>query len=116
MRDLFLAIGKIAFEGGIPMALFYALLGFAFVLMGITLLILIFTGIGKIMKKVNARKITEERERKKEKHASQHAPAVQAEEEGVSPELIAVISAAIAAYYEGTQQKCDFVVRRIKRI
>lgn len=91
---------------------FYAVFGFLFVFLGITLLILIFTVLGKVMAKVNARK---KEPKKQAKAEAPQTPAV-AIEEGASPELIAVISAAIAAYYEGTQQKCDFVVRRIKRL
>ncbi len=95
---------------------FFAVFGFIFVFLGIALLILIFTGLGLIMKKVNARK----------KHADpvvvEHgkektAPAeVKQTEEGLSPALVAVITAAIAAYYEDETQKCDFVVRRIKKL
>ena len=94
---------------------FYSVFGFIFVFLGITLLIAIFTVLGLIMKKVNAREKTS----KKEKGVTSPAPAVKkapVAEEGLSPEIIAVISAAIAAYYEGTKEKCDFVVRRIKRI
>lgn len=97
---------------------FYSVFGFVFVFLGITLLILIFTALGAVMKKVNAR----EKKPKKEKgkpavQAKAPLPqAVPAAEEGLSPELVAVISAAIMAYYEGTKQKCDFVVRRIKRL
>ena len=90
---------------------FYAVFGFIFVVLGITLLIVIFTLLGLIMKKVNSRK-----GKAKETKSKEPAAAVKPAEEGVSAEIIAVISAAIAAYYEGSAQKCDFVVRRIKRL
>ena len=98
---------------------FYSVFGFIFVFLGIALLIAIFTALGLIMKKVNSREKSP-KTAKKEKGA-QRSPASVAQkapvaEEGLSPELIAVITAAIAAYYEGTKEKCDFVVRRIKRL
>lgn len=86
---------------------FYALLGFVFVFLGIVLLVLFFTVFGLVMKKLGERKQEEVRE------SVVTAPV---QEEGISPELVAVISAAIAAYYEAAPQKCDFVVRRIKRL
>ncbi len=90
---------------------FYAVFGFVFVFLGITLLILIFTGLGKVMSVVN--------EKKSRKNA--HPPVSQAqtpkgEEMGDDPELIAVITAAVAAYYEGENVPCDFIVRRIKKL
>ena len=93
---------------------FYAVFGFAFVLLGIALLILIFTILGLVMKRVNARKGgAPKKAAQREREA---LPAALPAETQETPELVAVISAAIAAYYEGTQQKCDFVVRRIKRL
>ena len=96
---------------------FYSVFGFIFVFLGITLLIAIFTVLGLIMKKVNAReKKPKEVKGKAAEKRPTPAPQAPVSEEGLSPEIIAVISAAIAAYYEGTKEKCDFVVRRIKRI
>ncbi len=89
---------------------FYAVFGFVFVFVGIALLIAIFTLLGLLMKKVNHRK------RKDETRESAVTAAAPQGEEGISPETVAVIAAAIAAYYEATSQKCDFVVRRIKRL
>ena len=37
-----------------------------------------------------------------------------ATEETLSDETIAVITAAIAAYYEKVNPKCEFIVKRIK--
>lgn len=105
----------LALEAPGMMAL-YAVIGFTFVFLGISLLILIFMALGAVMKKVNARKLAKERERKAEKNALRKAPALKAEEEEISPEVVAVISAAIAAYYEGSRRSCGFVLKRIKRI
>ncbi len=86
---------------------FYALFGFLFVFIGIVLLVLFFTVFGLVMKKLGERKKEDVRE------SVVIAPP---QEEGISPELVAVITAALAAYYEEAPQKCDFIVRRIKRL
>ena len=97
---------------------FYAVFGFLFVFVGIVILVLLFTGLGKIMKEVN--KPRAPRKKKKKETGSEVQPAEQepasSVQEGVTPELVAVISAAIAAYYEGENVKCDFVVKRIKKL
>ena len=117
MSNLLMLFDGIHLEGGIPMALFYAGFGFLFVFSGIVFLILFFTVLGIIMKKVNARKDTV-RDKKEESRAELSAPVPVAPviEEGISPELVAVITAAIAVTLEGTKEKGDFVVRRIKRL
>ena len=92
---------------------FYSVFGFVFVFLGIALLILVFTLLGIIMKHINERG---EKTRKEAQERAVAASPVTTTEEGVSPEVVAAITAAIAAYYEGEQVKCDFVVRRIKKI
>ena len=37
-------------------------------------------------------------------------------EEELSDEVVAVITAAIAAYYQKENKKCEFTVKRIKRV
>jgi len=98
---------------------FYAVFGFIFVFVGIVVLILIFSLIGLIMKKWNARpKKQKAKKAKKENVANVPMPAPeQVERDGrIPPETVAVIAAAIAAYYEGNKSRCDFVVKRIKRL
>ena len=92
---------------------FYALFGLIFVILGITLLVLIFMGLGAIMKKVNERK-----NKKAATPKTNEQTPVEASEsaDGISPEVVAAITAALMAYYEEEHVKCDFVVRRIKRI
>ncbi len=90
---------------------FYAVFGLLFVFAGIALLIGIFTLLGFVMKKGNARKSGGARER-----TSAVGSVLPEREEDVPPETVAVIAAALAAYYEAAPQKCDFVVRRIKRL
>lgn len=90
---------------------FYAVFGFLFVFLGIALLVGIFTVLGIIMKKLNARKPHV----KKSKKWKVETILPQAEEETISAAEVAAITAAIAMYYEGENVKCDFVVKRIKR-
>lgn len=89
---------------------FYAVFGFLFVVAGIALLVGIFTLLGFIMKKRGQAKENQVGERTSE------VDALPGREEGISPETVAVIAAALAAYYEAAPQKCDFVVRRIRRL
>lgn len=90
---------------------FMAVFGLLFVVVGITLLVLIFAALGKIMSAVNKKKAKKaELSEKPERTVSEKA------EEGISPEIVAVISAAVSAYYEGENVPCDFVVRRIKKL
>ena len=91
---------------------FYSVFGFVFVFLGIAVLILIFTLLGIIMKKVNERKAKKKTEGQQKPAA---APAPEAED-GITPETVAVITAALMAYYEQENVPCDFVVRRIKKL
>ena len=90
---------------------FMAVFGFAFVFLGIVIMILLFTGLGKIMSVINGKK--------KGKSATvkdSAKPNKAHKQEQTDDELIAVITAAISAYYEGENTKCDFVVRIIKKL
>lgn len=95
---------------------FYSIFGFVFVFLGIVVLILILTLLGMVMKRINARNKRE----KKPKNAVQTVPdakeAVSAQAEGLSPEVIAVIAAAVSAYCEESGSSCGFVVKRIKKL
>ena len=79
---------------------------------GIALLVVIFTVLGVIMKKMNARKP----KKKKIKTKKEEPVQTKVEDEGISPEVVAAITAAIMAVYEGENAKCDFIVKRIKRL
>lgn len=89
---------------------FMAVFGFAFVFLGIVIMILLFTGLGKIMSVINGKK------KGKSAPVTSVKPNKAHKQEQTDDELIAVITAAIAAYYEGENTKCDFVVRRIKKL
>ncbi len=90
---------------------FYAVFGLVFVIFGIVLLVLLFSGLGLLM-----RKITERREKREEGKAPVPQRQAVPEEEEIPPEVVAAITAALAVYMEGEKQKCDFVVRRIRKI
>ena len=92
---------------------FYAVFGFAFVFLGIALLVVIFTVHGIIMKKLNERK-----PKKRKIKSKVEEPEAETSENGeeISPETVAAITAAILAIYESENAKCEFVVRRIKRL
>ncbi len=84
----------------------YALLGFGIVFIGIAFLILVVWAVGKIITKTSLPKKAEEK------------PLLAApnEDEEITDELVAVITAAITAYYQQNNPKCEFTVKRIKRI
>lgn len=93
---------------------FYAAFGFVFVFVGIAILVFLFTMLGLVMKKVNARK--PKKKKIKVKDTEEQAPSKAEAEDELSPEVVAAITAAIAAVYEGENVKCDFVVRKIRRL
>ncbi len=101
-------------EVSIGEAALYALLGFAITFVGIAFLILVVWLVGKVMGKAsgNAAKVSKPQEEKKSV-----APVTTVEkEEEITEETLAVITAALMAYYEQTNVKCEFTVKRIKRI
>ena len=102
-------------EGGrvveVPEALLYALIGFLVVFAGIALLIAVVWAVGKIMSSVNPQ--TQPKAVKQSVKAETPKP-VQSDE--VDEETVAVITAALMAYYQKTNPKCEFRVKRIKRI
>lgn len=89
----------------------YALIGLLVVFAGIALLILIISLFGLIMKRINA-------PQKSEKKASgaKPQPVTETKAEEVPDEIKAAIIAAIMAFYETEKPKCEFTVKRIKRI
>lgn len=100
-------------EISIGTAALYALIGFLVVFAGIAFLVLVVWGVGKGMsKKSGAAKPKETVSEKKETVI----PAVTHETEEISEETVAVITAALMAYYEKQNPKCAFTVKRIKRI
>ncbi len=91
-------------------SVFYAALGFASVFIGIAFLILVVWLVGKGMNKGTAVK--------QQPKAVEQAPLVQptSPTEEVEEEIVAVITAAVTAYYQEHNPKCEFTVKRIKRM
>ncbi|MBO5239913.1 MAG: OadG family protein [Clostridia bacterium] len=103
-------------EGGrmveVPEALLYALIGFLVVFAGIALLIAVVWAVGKIMTVSNPTLKPKTVEVKSTQ--TQATPVVSSDD--VDEETVAVITAALMAYYQKTNPKCGFTVKRIKRI
>lgn len=103
-------------EGGqwatIGEAALYALIGFLVVFAGIVFLILVVWLVGKLMKKTGG---IVQKEKPVEKKETEPAPTL-VEAEEIDEETVAVIMAALTAYYEKNNPKCEFTVKRIKRI
>ncbi len=101
---------------GLGEAALYALLGFLVVVFGISVLIFFVWLIGKVMTSAKGSKAKAAPAPKKESESKPQPQAVAAEtSDEISEETIAVIMAAIAAYYEKNNPKCEFTVKRIKK-
>ncbi len=100
---------RIAKGGEAPL---YALLGFLIVLLGIAFLIFVVWAVGKLMVLFEKKQAAS----KKQKEPIKVQPIIEQSEEELSDEVVAVITAAIAAYYQKENKKCEFTVKRIKRI
>ena len=102
-------------------AALYAVIGFAVVFLGILFLILVVWGMGKIIAAVEGKAVTQKEKKKSkepilEKEAFATEKVEPASVDEVDEETVAVITAAIMAYYQKNNPKCEFTVRRIKRI
>ena len=96
---------------GIGEAALYALLGYLIVFLGIAFLILVVWAVGKIVGTLE----TKEKENK-QKQAVETVINEEVSEDEVSEETVAVITAALMAYYQQNNPKCEFTVKRIKRV
>ncbi len=97
---------------GIGEVALYALLGFLVVILGISFLIFVVWLVGKIMAKTSSRA---PKAKNIEEKAVEAVPAP-IEDTGMDEETVAVITAAIMAYYVKENRKCEFTVKRIKRL
>lgn len=89
----------------------YALIGFLVVFAGIAFLVGVVWLVGKILSRFGTK--TE----KKPDIARQPVATIKQEsKDEIDEETIAVIMAALTAYYQTSQPKCEFTVKRIKRI
>ena len=96
----------------------YALIGLLVVFAGILVIIFIIWLVGLIMKKTNNLEFLSKGKKKKVKEVKVEEPkATTVKDDGeIHDEVKAAIIAAIMAYYEEKQEKCEFTVKRIKRI
>lgn len=91
-----------------------ALIGFIVVFIGILFLIFVVWLVGKFLTGVDGKEPKKVQEKVQERVA---IPAEKPKEEDeISEETVAVIVAALTAYYQTNQPKCEFTVKRIKRI
>lgn len=111
-------------------SLIYALIGFLVVVLGICILIGIIWLMGLLMRKTNNLEFLTDRKRKKqarkkaENLAKQEQSAVSSEksieisaaDDDIPDEVKAAIIVAIMAYYSEQEEKCEFTVKRIKRL
>ena len=94
----------------------YALIGFLIVFVGIVLIIAIIWLIGLLMRKTNNLAfLTQIGKQKQKKEEPAPAEAISDTDE-VPDEVKAAIIAAIMAYYSEEKPKCEFKVKRIKRL
>ncbi len=118
-----LAIADPFRKASIGEAALYALIGFAVVFIGILFLILIVWGTGKIFSATDMNGEKGKEKKAKESVEKVEIPSVAESlavasdgEEEISEETVAIITAAIMAYYQKNNPKCEFTVKRIKRI
>ena len=91
----------------------YALLGFLVVFVGIAFLIFVVWLVGKILHRPKSEKPAKIKEKAPEPIVATSTN----ETEEISEETVAVVTAALMAYYQQVGgPKCEFRVRRIKRI
>lgn len=111
--------GNYYFDGaarGLGEALIYALIGFLIVFMGIVIIIAIIWLVGFLMRKTNNFAFLTRKGGKKKEPPVQPVADAAAEDEDIPDEVKAAIVAAIMAYYTEQAPKCEFKVKRIKRI
>ncbi len=94
----------------------YALLGFVVVFLGIVFLIFVIWLVGKAMSKVNGLNGEVKTPQNPEAKTSPQTVAISNDSDEITEETVAIITAAIMGYYQQTNPKCEFTVKRIKRI
>ena len=106
-------------EGGkmisVPESLLYALIGFIVVFAGIALLIAVIWAVGRVMS-FNAPVAKQPKAEVKAEIKTQSVQAAPINSDEVDEETVAVITAALMAYYQTNKPQCGFTVKRIKRI
>ncbi|MBO5457887.1 MAG: OadG family protein [Clostridia bacterium] len=107
-------------EGGVQAtfleAVLYALMGYLVVFAGIAFLILVVWLVGKLMTKTGGVKLRKGKKTVVENTPSPVAEVLPEQSEEVDEETVAVIMAALTAYYEKKDPKCEFTIKRIKKV
>ena len=93
-------------------AALYALIGYLVVFAGIAFLIFIVWLVGKLIAKAQPT----QKKAPVEKIVTETPINSTAIDDEVDEETVAVIMAALMAYYETNNPKCEFTVKRIKRV
>jgi len=96
----------------VPEAILKALIGYLVVFAGIAFLIFIVWLVGKLLTNVDNKKKTEPVSVEK----IEQTAVEPIKSDDLDEETVAVIMAALTAYYENNYPKCEFTVKRIKRI
>ncbi|MBE7089117.1 MAG: hypothetical protein E7370_06380 [Clostridiales bacterium] len=108
--------GNWYFESHIE-ALIYALIGISIIFVGIVIIIGIIWLVGFLMKKTNNFAfLTGEKPKKDKVEKVEEVKATQIIEEEIPDQVKVAIIAAIMAYYQQEKPKCEFTVKKIKRI
>lgn len=122
LRELLTELPEGGKRIGVGEAAIDALLGFCVVFIGIAFLVGVVWLVGFIMRKVTGQAPAKDRKKSENKPETKQE-ANEAEPSVVSvigdetdEETVAVITAAIMAYYAKEKPKCEFTVKRIKRI
>lgn len=97
-------------------ALVYSLIGFIVVFIGIVLIIFVIWLVGLIMSKFDTKSIDKKGKKPVVTEQNEIKAVREDATDEVSDEVKAAIVAAIMAYYQEKEEKCEFTVRRIKRI
>lgn len=107
-------------EGGVRAtfleAVLYALMGYLVVFAGIAFLILVVWLVGKLMTKTGGVQLRKEKKAVVENAPSPVAEALPEQPDEIDEETVAVIMAALTAYYEKNDPKCEFTIKRIKKV
>lgn len=107
-------------EGGVQAtfleSVLYAIMGYLVVFAGIAFLILVVWLVGKLMTKTGGVKLRKGKKTVVENTPSPMAEVLPEQSEEVDEETVAVIMAALTAYYEKNDPKCEFTIKRIKKV
>ncbi len=98
---------------GVDLAALYALIGYLVVFSGIAFLIFVVWLVGRIM---TGMKTSDAPKKAPDVVKETVSPSIEKQSDEVDEETMAVIMAALMAYYENNYPKCEFTVKRIKRI